>query len=369
MTRACRAALVAIVLAGCGGAMQTRAPDARVSGAEPEQSRVQAHRPSEEEQLEAELAGPADRERTPFALLRLATLRAGRAAARWEPGDGWTSDGERAEQAASIGLLQRVVREFPRSSHVADALLFLGELERARGADEAALRAWLAIVCVERAPDPLAGSPGNLAGERALDGCTARTTDSALRGHAWVRIAELAFDATPGLDLGVAIEAYRRTLEQAGTSAELRTIARYKRAWALYRSDRFAEAITDFAAVAIDDDARTDLRAESIQYMAISIAEKDWDADGRDDPVAGLDRPEIARFIEPTFARAADVLRMTAQVWFDMTEYAQALGAYDRLIARFAPAVTAEDRVRRDRAAERAPAARARDGARARSAR
>ena len=348
------AAAAAAWLAACGATAGESVPATASHGAAAPPGSVAGHVPSEEEQLEAEIAAPVDAERTPRALRRLASLRARRAAAQWEPGDEWAPRAELEGLSASIALVQRVVREFPRSPHTDDALLFLGELEHGREADDAALRAWLAMVCVERAPDALAGTPGALSGERAFAGCTARTTDSALRAHAWIRIAELAFDLTPGLDLGVAIEAYRRSIEEPGASPELRAIGLYKRAWALYRSDRYADALVDFATLAVDEQARPDLRSEAIQYMAISIVERDWNLDGRDDPMTGLDRPEAARWIDASFPRAADVLRKVAEILSDETDYGPALRAYDLLMTRFAPFVTADDRARRDRVIARA---------------
>ena len=83
----------------------------------------------------------------------------------------------------------------------------------------------------------------------------------------------------------LAIAAYQRVL--AFTDSPYYDKALYKLAWAYYRADNYPEAIKRFDELVVYSDKKkaesgaegSDLRAEAVQYLGVSFAEKDWNGD------------------------------------------------------------------------------------------
>lgn len=117
--------------------------------------------------------------------------------------------------------------------------------------------------------------------------------DSQFVPEAWIRVGEYYFDLG---ELENARGAYAKSMEY--TDSRFYDKALYKLAWTHYRQDNFDEAITRFKElVQYSDDLERKtgrsgsvLRAEAVQYVAISLAENDWDNDGIVDDVFGLSR-------------------------------------------------------------------------------
>ena len=111
--------------------------------------------------------------------------------------------------------------------------------------------------------------------------------------EAWVRVGEYFFDNN---DLISARDSYKKALEY--TESRFYDKALYKLAWTHYREDDFDAAIGRFKQLVEYSDAEMErtgqsgsvLRAEAIQYAAISLAENDWDADAITDDDFGLER-------------------------------------------------------------------------------
>ncbi len=111
--------------------------------------------------------------------------------------------------------------------------------------------------------------------------------------EAWIRIGEYFFDLN---DLESAKLAYAKAMNFP--ESRFFDKALYKLAWTHYRQDEFEEAIQRFKELVEYSDEQmrktgqsgSVLRAESVQYIAISLAENDWDADGITDEAFGLER-------------------------------------------------------------------------------
>lgn len=103
------------------------------------------------------------------------------------------------------------------------------------------------------------------------------------RGEALWRIGELDFELGR---LDGAEAAYGHLLAGLDADSEWYPVVAYKWAWTAYRDQRFADALARFTQVVTAAPATNDLRAESLQYLAIVVAERDWNDDGTADPTA-----------------------------------------------------------------------------------
>ena len=162
------------------------------------------------------------------------------------------------------------------------------------------------------------------------NGCQPLKGESRFLAEAWTRIGEHHFDRG---ELEPAIYAYSQVLPF--TDSPYFDKALYKLAWSYYRADRFAEAVRRFDELVVLADKKrlgdaaekregSSLRGESIQYLALSFAERDWDGDGKDrQPMqaccaAGALLRAVARQ-EPHVREVLDAAWVT--FWFDRTEY------------------------------------------------
>ncbi|HEX8435598.1 tetratricopeptide repeat protein [Archangium sp.] len=164
----------------------------------------------------------------------------------------------------------------------------------------------------------------------------ARYPTSRFTTEAWVRIGEYYFDSYDEVDaLTRAAEAYEAAVRD--TSHPLYDKALYKLGWTYYRMDRYDEAVTRFVALVDFYEAQRaargeeagggDLRAEALQYTAISFSDEAW---------GGLDK------VQAFFARLgsrpyeAEVYRRLGDVYFDQTQHEAAITAY-RLVLQKDP--------------------------------
>ena len=154
--------------------------------------------------------------------------------------------------------------------------------------------------------------------------------------EAWIRIGEYHFDLN---ELDLARVAYGESLKF--TESKYYDKALYKLAWTHYRQDNFDEAINQFKAlVKFSDETKRKtgrsgsvLREEAIQYIAISLAEEDWDLDGAKDPDFGIER--VKRYISGKLPYEREVLTQIGEYFFDNTRYRDAIDAYRFLLARY----------------------------------
>jgi len=161
-----------------------------------------------------------------------------------------------------------------------------------------------------------------------------RYPNSDYRTEVWNLIGEINFDF---VKLPQAIAAYRQVLKDP--SSQYYMGAFYKLAWSYYRNDQFEEAVESFKKLIIYSDEQVaqgrpgfELRAEAIQYLAISLNEDDWDDDGVIDPDAGHKR--VARYIGSEAAYQAELLESMVEIFFDTSKYEDAIRVAQLLFKR-----------------------------------
>ncbi len=163
-----------------------------------------------------------------------------------------------------------------------------------------------------------------------------RRPDSKFVPEAWIRIGEYHFDIN---ELDLARVAYTESLK--AKDSKYYDKALYKLAWTHYRQDNFDAAINQFKLlVKYSDDRKKKtgrsgsvLREEAIQYIAISLAEEDWDLDGNKDDDFGITR--VKRYITGNLPYEREVLTQLGEYFFDNTRYQDAIDAYRFILARY----------------------------------
>ncbi|MEE2757523.1 MAG: tetratricopeptide repeat protein [Myxococcota bacterium] len=154
--------------------------------------------------------------------------------------------------------------------------------------------------------------------------------------EAWTRLGEFYFDSNRLKD---AISAYRRVLAFEGH--HLYDEALYKLAWTYFRDDQYDEAIAGFRRLIEFSDkeakatgrAGTELRAEAIQYLAVSLQEEDWDGDGERDPGAGF--PRVMKYVSGTKEYDVEILRALSDIFFENAKYEEAIATINHLLKHF----------------------------------
>ncbi|MCB9537833.1 MAG: tetratricopeptide repeat protein [Myxococcales bacterium] len=152
----------------------------------------------------------------------------------------------------------------------------------------------------------------------------------------WTRIGEYYFDYNR---LPEAIAAYRSVLDFPESPYFDKAL--YKLAWTYYRNDQYDDAIARFRQLIEYSDERaaktgqagSDLRAEAIQYLAISLQEEDWDGDGLPDTDAGFQR--VLSNVSGEKAYDVEILRAVADIFFDNAKYQEAIDTIRHLLATF----------------------------------
>ncbi len=303
---------------------------------------------------------PNDPRWTPDAMFRLADLYLDDAKWRWDEQEAATAaappppetdevsdedlsapmpyDGP--DFTASIDLWRDIVKRFPEYRQVDGTVYllayYLGEMRRT---DESK-QAYLGLVCRNRF-DPLAAAaapalaalqprtrgraaarkPEPAATVETYQGCEPMKESSPLVEEAWVRVGEVHFN-TRG-ELPQAIAAYRHVA--GNPKSKFFDIALYKLAWSYYRNDQFMEAIQAFDELVLYSDrmedeggAPNDLRAEAVQYLAISFSDP-WEEDALSDPQKALERANAfykgrtdQRHVRDVYEQLGDTLRLSA---------------------------------------------------------
>ena len=154
--------------------------------------------------------------------------------------------------------------------------------------------------------------------------------------EAWVRIGEYYFDAfNETAALEKAADAYEHAVEDK--THPLYDKALYKLGWTYYRMDRFDDAVSRFVALIDyyqdqakkkgDEEAGGDLRAEAIQYTAVSFVDEKW---GSLQKAQEMFQKLGGRPYE------GEVYRRIADIYFDQTKHPEAIEAY-RLVLQKDP--------------------------------
>jgi len=154
--------------------------------------------------------------------------------------------------------------------------------------------------------------------------------------EAWIRIGEYYFDIN---DLASAQLAYAEAMKFP--ESRFYDKALYKLAWTYYRQDNFDEAIVRFKELVEYSDAQeaktgrsgSVLRSEAVQYIAISLAEADWDGDGITDDVFGLPRAQLYIKGEKEYER--EVLSQLSEYLFENNFFDETIQVVRYTLATF----------------------------------
>ncbi|MBN2494759.1 MAG: tetratricopeptide repeat protein [Deltaproteobacteria bacterium] len=235
---------------------------------------------------------PSDPRYTPGALWRLAELyyeRSKLALAeqeeRFEKELAAFNRGQREQEPVppvahfekTIAMLQRLIGDFPTYKLLDGAHYLLAYCLQEQGEATEAEGVWTSFA--ERFPS------------------------SKLLPEVYTRLGELYFEDPDKLK--EAIQAYSKVLEYP--DSPMFDKALYKLAWTYYKVDRFQEAVENFDRLIAwsdkgqagedgeQDVARTELRKEALQYLAISFAEDEWAGSGTENALAFFrSRPDRA---------------------------------------------------------------------------
>jgi TolA-binding protein len=206
----------------------------------------------------------------------------------------------------TIGLHQDLLNRFPDYRLVDAARYLLGYCYAEQGQQEQALAAYLQLV--EKHPK------------------------SKFLAEVWTRIGEIYFDGSDAVALENAIAAYGNVRNYPDSPYYDKAL--YKIAWTYYRLDRFDQAVAAFIGLVnyADEQKKTtgvsgsELRAEAIQYVAISLADETW---------GGLERAK--KVLEPLSDKAysGELWKRYGEILFDQTRYAQAIEILRYTLARY----------------------------------
>lgn len=215
----------------------------------------------------------------------------------------------------SIAVFERLIKDWPDYRHIDGAYYLLAYTEQQMGDPERA-RDLFAELIVKR-------------------------PDSAFVPEAWLRVGEYHFDYSDAGDITKNLELAKHAYEQAmrDEGSQFYDKALYKLAWTHYRLDDFDRAIGYFKQlVEYSDEIERQtgrsgavLREESVQYIAIALAEEDWDLDGVRDDDYGL--PRVRKYLNKGQSYEREVLAQLSEFLFDRTQYTETIALYEYMIA------------------------------------
>jgi tetratricopeptide (TPR) repeat protein len=246
----------------------------------------------------------------------------------------------------TIDLYKDLIGRFPQYRLVDGAYYLLGWCLGEMNKEQEALQAMRALVCINKykpldPPEAPTPSKGKVKGQKVEDPyttCEPVKKDSRFLPEAWTRVGEFHFDNS---ELELAIAAYQRVLNFPDSAYYDKAL--YKLAWSYYRADNYPDAIKRFDELVVFSDKKkaesgaegSDLRVEAVQYLGISFAEKDWDGDGNEDPISGLDRLEKFYRGRENEPHVREIYSKLGDIYFDETEYFHAIEVYKRALAKW----------------------------------
>lgn len=166
-----------------------------------------------------------------------------------------------------------------------------------------------------------------------------RYPKSKYAAEAWLRVGEFHFDDG---DWEQAVAAYKAAMEYP--DSRFYEMAVYKLAWTYFQQYDYDKAIVAFKQLIESYDHVAEkgdralagaLRIEAIEYLALSLAEDDWDGDGLPDDNAGVDR--AMSYLRDGKPYEREIIAEYAKSLYELherTKYAQAAEVYLRLIDR-----------------------------------
>jgi cellulose synthase operon protein C len=164
--------------------------------------------------------------------------------------------------------------------------------------------------------------------------------DSRFVAEAWIRIGEYWFAvAEDRQELAKAKHAYEQAMGFPGSKFYDKAL--YKAAWTHFRMDEFDQAIQEFKRLVRYSDEQEEktgqsgsvLRAEAIQYIAVSLAEEDWDLDGAVDDDFGL--PRVKKYLKGDEPYEREVLVQLVDYMFDNNRYEVAANMINYALDRY----------------------------------
>lgn len=269
-------------------------------------------------------------------------------------------------------LYLRLLEHYPDYRNVDGVYYLLGYCYNEMGEFDAALYAWLGLVCSNN--EPYTPGKGLLEhaeveepGEHPSEGLAAVSSegeaekevlfgaaktdryatckpikeDTRFLIEAWLRIGEYHFDFDYSTDgLTSAISAYTKAAEDE--ESFYYDLALYKLAWSYWRNGDYPEAIKHFAHLVEFSDRKaaetgksgSELRPEAIQYIALSFWEADWDNDNIDDAVDGLTRLKDGRYIDQEAPWLSEVYLQLGATYLDDNNNRMAIETYKAYLGR-----------------------------------
>jgi tetratricopeptide (TPR) repeat protein len=250
-----------------------------------------------------------------------------------------------ADYQKTIDIYKDLISRFPRYRLIDGAHYLLGYCLGEMNKSDESLQAMRALVCNNKykaldQPTPPQPSKGRSAAKVAdpYVGCEPVSKDSRFLPEAWTRVGEFHFDNS---ELELAIAAYGQVLKFPDSPYFDKAL--YKLAWAYYRADDYPDAIKRFDELVVFSDKKkaesgaegSDLRAEAVQYLGISFAEKDWNGDSIDDPESGLERVEKFYKGRENEPHVREIFAKLGDIYFDETEYFRAIAVYKRTLEKW----------------------------------
>jgi cellulose synthase operon protein C len=212
------------------------------------------------------------------------------------------------DYGVTIATFQRLVTSFPDYRQVDGAYYLLGYAHLQMGDEAEAVGSFMALVN--------------------------RFPDSSFAQESWIRIGEHHFEVN---EYASAAAAYQRALDYG--DGRLYDEALFKLGWSHYLTNRYDDAIERFSDLIAyyrqhdGGEGAGALREEALQYIAVTLAEEDWDLDGRRDAEAGL--PRVRHWLTTGADWERDVTERLATVWFDAERYDLAIELYRMILQRW----------------------------------
>lgn len=345
---------------------------------------------------------PSDPTYTPDAMFRLGELYYERSATQFEQRI-METNAERDRRTAAglssddipevekdfnptINLYRRLVQNFPNYRRLDGVFYLIGYCLNEMGEVEEARMAWLNLVCANHFTyNPAAATAvGTDVGEDPDAGvnahpslnmdpieltdttndvfvdpyaeCTPVSAETQFIAEVWLRIGEYHFDldfSDDGHGLDRAIASYTKVL--AMPEDRNYNLALYKLAWSYYRASRYPEALRFFAQLvqwSDDEQARTgragtELRAEAIQYLAITFAYDDWNENTTPDPQEGLPtgfvRIQDPNLLPQDRGWTMEVYQALGNAYFEEAKYPLAIEVWRYILAHWPMSPQAPD--------------------------
>ncbi len=214
----------------------------------------------------------------------------------------------------AVNKYQRIVDEFPYSEYMDDALYNLAYI-RENSLDE-----------VERE-----------ASRRLYEQLVRDFSQSSYAPEAWMRLGEYWFNRAAQGDfeesIATAVDCYGKVLEY--TEYDAREKALYKLGWCYYRSGDNTQSVEYFSQAALHgagpEAEASDLRDESVTYIAVNYADPDWEA-ASIGPLTGFVRDNPAVYE----GYGLQLMETYGDIWFtQVQDFAKAVAAYDSLLVLY----------------------------------